>query len=204
MSTVLFSNTFIEKINTIIKRFWWAGIKEEHNTSPIAYRSWDDICKPKEEGGLGIRDVKTINKSLIIQSAWNVATHNNPFLSAILKAKYHPHSSFWTAPNNNSKSIYWSSVLQVRHHLTSNATYQIHAGNTSIWSQPWAPIWENIHDHLLLPVVNYPFPSKVADLWIQGTHTWNLDLLSSTFTLDAVRAIQSIQVVHSNQQDILR
>jgi hypothetical protein len=26
MSTVLFSKTFIEKINTIIHRFWWAGI----------------------------------------------------------------------------------------------------------------------------------------------------------------------------------
>lgn len=29
MSTVLFSKTFVEKINTIIRRFWWACIKEE-------------------------------------------------------------------------------------------------------------------------------------------------------------------------------
>ena len=122
MSTVLFSNTFVEKINTIIKRFWWAGVQEDYDTSPIAYRSWEDICKPKEEGGLGIRDLKTVNKSLIIQSVWNVATQKNHFLSAILKAKYHPQSSFWTAPDNKSKSIYWSSVLQVRHHLSSNAT----------------------------------------------------------------------------------
>jgi hypothetical protein len=26
MSTVLFSKTFVEKINTIIRRFWWAGV----------------------------------------------------------------------------------------------------------------------------------------------------------------------------------
>lgn len=26
MSTVLFSKTFVEKINTIIRRFWWADI----------------------------------------------------------------------------------------------------------------------------------------------------------------------------------
>jgi hypothetical protein len=50
MSTVLFSKTFIEKINTIVKRFWWAGVQEENTTSPIAYRSWDDICKPTEQG----------------------------------------------------------------------------------------------------------------------------------------------------------
>jgi hypothetical protein len=29
MSTVLFSKTFIKKINTIIKRFWWIGVQEE-------------------------------------------------------------------------------------------------------------------------------------------------------------------------------
>jgi hypothetical protein len=94
--------------------------------------------------------------------------------------------------------------LQVRQHLTSNATFQIHAANTPIWSEPWAPIWENIHDHLLLPVINSPLPSKVADLWIQGTHTWNQDLLFTTFSPQAVQAIQSIQVVNSDHQDILR
>jgi hypothetical protein len=111
MSTVLFSKTFIQKINTIIKRFWWAGIQEEQSTTPIAYRSWDDICKTKEQGGLGIRDMELINKSLLIQSAWNVATNKNPFLSAIVKAKYYPNNTFWTSPTTGPRSVYWSSIL---------------------------------------------------------------------------------------------
>jgi hypothetical protein len=60
MSSVLLSKTFIEKINTIIRRFWWTGVQEELDTTPISYRSWDDICKPKEQGGLGIRDMETV------------------------------------------------------------------------------------------------------------------------------------------------
>jgi hypothetical protein len=139
MSTVLFSNAFIEKINTIIKRFWWTGVQEEQSTSPIAYRSWDDICKLKEQGGLGIRDMETINKSLLIHSAWNIATNKNVFLSAILKAKYFPNDSFWTAPNKNPRSVYWSSIMQVRHHIIANSTCQLHAGNSSIWSSPRSP-----------------------------------------------------------------
>jgi hypothetical protein len=87
MSTVLFSKTFIEKINTIIRRFWWTGVQEDQQTSPIAYRSWNDICKPREQGGLGIRDMELINTSLLIHSAWNVATNKNPLLTATLKAK---------------------------------------------------------------------------------------------------------------------
>jgi len=142
----------VEKINSIIHRFWWAGVQEDEVSNPIAYRSWEDICKPTEHGGLGIRDLETVNKSLIIHPAWNIATYKNPFLADILKAKYYPNESFWTTPDRGSRSIFWSSVLQVRHHLTSNSVYQIHAGNTSIWSAPWTPVWDHIHDHLLLPV----------------------------------------------------
>jgi len=39
---------------------------------------------------------------MIIHSAWNVATNKNPFLTAILKAKYYPNHSFWTAPTNGT------------------------------------------------------------------------------------------------------
>jgi len=168
MSTVLFSKSFIEKINTIIKRFWWAGVQEEQHTNPIAYRSWDDICKPTEQGGLGIRDMELINKSLIIHSAWNIATNKNPLLSDILKAKYHPSDSFWNSPAKGPRSIYWSSIMQIKHHLNSNSIYQIHSGNSSIWSDPWSSVSNQVYDHLLMPVVNSPLPAKVSDLWVPG------------------------------------
>lgn len=194
----------MKKINTIIRRFWWTGVQEEQETSPIAYRSWDDICKPTVQGGLGIRDMETVNKSLIIHSAWNIANNKNPFLTTILKAKYFPSNSFWTAPNRGPRSIFWSSVMQVRQHILSNATYQLHAGNSSIWSSPWSPIWSNIYDHLLTPVVTNPLPAKVSDLWIHGTNNWDHLLLSTTFTEQAVQIIEAIPVVNSDQDDILR
>jgi hypothetical protein len=111
MSAILFSKTFIDQINAIIRKFWWAGIQEENNTNPIAFCSWEDICKPYDQGGLGIRDMGLINQSLIINSAWNISTNKNPFLSAILKAKYYPDNNFWTAPNSSFRSVYWSSIL---------------------------------------------------------------------------------------------
>jgi hypothetical protein len=121
MFTVLFSETFFEKkINSIIRRFWWAGIWEEHVSNPIAYCSLRDICKPKDQGGSCIRDMELINKSLIIQSTWHVVTDKNPFISSILKAMYYPNTSIWTAPTVGPRSVYWSSILQVKHHLHTN------------------------------------------------------------------------------------
>jgi hypothetical protein len=47
MSTILFSKTFINKIHSIIQKFWWAGVQAENSTNPLAFHSWDDISKPK-------------------------------------------------------------------------------------------------------------------------------------------------------------
>jgi hypothetical protein len=64
--------------------------------------------------------MELINKSLIIQSTWNVVTDKNPFISSILKAMYYPNTSIWTAPTVGPRSVYWSSILQVKHHLHTN------------------------------------------------------------------------------------
>jgi hypothetical protein len=204
MSTVLFSKSFVHKINTIIRRFWWTGIQDDNPTSPITYRSWDDICQSKDNGGLGVRDLGTVNKSLILHAACNIATNKNPMLSSILKAKYYPNSSFWTASNSGTRSIFWSSIMQVKKELHNNAILQLHNGNTSIWSSPWCPLWESIHDHLLLPVTVSPLPSKASDLWIPNTHDWDVALLTNMFDNDAIQTITSTTTAPSDQQDILR
>jgi hypothetical protein len=39
MSTMLFSKNFTERITSIIRRFWWAGIQEDIISSPFQFRS---------------------------------------------------------------------------------------------------------------------------------------------------------------------
>jgi hypothetical protein len=110
MSTILFSKTFVDRITAIIRRFWWTGVQEDNPTSPIAFRFWDDICQSKDNGGLGIRDLYTVNKSLIIHAAYNIATDKN-LLTSVLKAKYFSNTSLWKATNSGPRSAFWSSVL---------------------------------------------------------------------------------------------
>jgi hypothetical protein len=105
-------------------------VQAENLTNPLPFRSWDDISKPKAQGGLGITEMELINKSLLIHTAWNIVTDKNPFLSNSMKAKYYPNSSFWTSPTSGPKSVFWSSVLQIKHHLSEHSILQIHAGNS--------------------------------------------------------------------------
>src|SRR6185312_5570931 len=87
---------FLTKITAVIRTFWWQGVQKDNHKKPIHYRSWDAICKPKKEGGLGIRKLELVNKGMLINSAWRLVHDSNSIVAKILKAKYFPSTSLWT------------------------------------------------------------------------------------------------------------
>ena len=97
------------------------------------------MCQNKDNDSLGIRNLHLVNKSLIMNVAYNIVTNKNPFLSAVIRAKYYTNSSFWIAPSSTTKSAFWSSILQVRKELSNNVHLQLHDGNSLIWSSPGFP-----------------------------------------------------------------
>ncbi|CAH9076372.1 unnamed protein product [Cuscuta epithymum] len=56
--------TILDRIVSICRIFLWGG--------KFAKVAWDDICLPKEEGGLGIHNAKTWNDSLLSRTLWDV------------------------------------------------------------------------------------------------------------------------------------
>jgi hypothetical protein len=72
----------------------------------LCLRAWKDICSPKNEGGLGIRNLQAINHGLILMAAWRIADQPNDFLHAVLKSKYFLVSSIWRSNTNVPKSAF--------------------------------------------------------------------------------------------------
>lgn len=66
MATILLLKNILNKITAIIRKLWWAGVREGHDKNPLCLRAWKDICRPISKGGLGIRDIQAVNKSLIL------------------------------------------------------------------------------------------------------------------------------------------
>ena len=73
MANILFSKKLIAKLTAIIRTFWWTGIREDGSRKGLCLRAWKDIANSKEEGGLGIRNLKAINEGLIIAATWRLA-----------------------------------------------------------------------------------------------------------------------------------
>ena len=45
-----------------IRKFWWG---ERGNQRKIHWRSWEVLCKPKEEGGMGFKDLVRFNEAML-------------------------------------------------------------------------------------------------------------------------------------------
>jgi hypothetical protein len=88
MSNILFTKKFVAKLTAIIRNFWWTGVREETNSKALCLRAWKDICVPKNEGGLGIRNIQAMNQALILMAAWRIADQPNELLHVVLKSKY--------------------------------------------------------------------------------------------------------------------
>lgn len=73
MSNILFSRKLIAELTAIIRNFWWTRINEEPTTKTLYLWAWKDICIPKCEDGLGIRNIQAMNRGLILSGAWRIA-----------------------------------------------------------------------------------------------------------------------------------
>jgi hypothetical protein len=51
---------------------------------------WKEVCKPRSKGGLGVRDVGKVNRSLLIKWRWRLLQKENAFWKELLVAKYGP------------------------------------------------------------------------------------------------------------------
>ncbi|KAJ6953188.1 hypothetical protein NC652_005025 [Populus alba x Populus x berolinensis] len=55
------------KIEKLCRRFIWGHKK---GRDKIHLGNWETLCKSKEEGGLGIRSMETMNRASIMKLAW--------------------------------------------------------------------------------------------------------------------------------------
>jgi len=75
-----------DKISSIQRGFLWAwGKKSKY----IAWVRWENVCKSKEEGGLGVKDIKKFNRALLTKWKWRMMSEEKGKWKEILVSKYY-------------------------------------------------------------------------------------------------------------------
>jgi hypothetical protein len=59
----------------------------------ICWVKWEDICKPKVDGGLGIRVLRLMNLRLLVKWRWKLLYDGNEVWKKVIVVKYGGHAS---------------------------------------------------------------------------------------------------------------
>lgn len=75
------------KLIRIQREFLWGGVS---GGKKISWVRWSKVCQPKEEGGLGVRDIRVVNLSLLAKWRWRMIQGDNSLWMEVLLEKYGP------------------------------------------------------------------------------------------------------------------
>ncbi|KAH1243657.1 putative ribonuclease H protein [Glycine max] len=97
----------VEKLVRVQRRFLWGGGLDQNK---IAWVSWKSICLPKEEGGLGIKDINQFNLALLGKWLWNLMQNKGELWARVLESKYGGWRGLFEVDRVGAESVWWGDL----------------------------------------------------------------------------------------------
>ncbi|GAU46740.1 hypothetical protein TSUD_286000 [Trifolium subterraneum] len=110
-----------KSIRQIQRDFLWGGTKRGKT---ISWIKWDVVCLPKSRGGLGVRDVRVINISLLAKWRWRLLTNDNVVWKEVIRSKYGDLAVGKVVLGDECKpwfaSLWWKDICSLGMNLSHN------------------------------------------------------------------------------------
>ena len=152
---------------------------------------WEKLCKPKDKGGMGFKDLKSFNLALLAKQGWRLQNHPSLLFSRVFKAKYFPTSDFVNATMGKHPSYAWRSIMARQKIVEKGIVWRVGNGeNIQIWWDRWIPNPSTYK--ISSPLQLLSREAKVKDLIKEGAGEWDLDLIKQVFLPHEVETILSI------------
>ncbi|GAV86427.1 hypothetical protein CFOL_v3_29858 [Cephalotus follicularis] len=73
-SLFILPKSVIYECEKTLRRFLWDSLRDTRKPGKV---KWAVVCRPLEDGGLGIKDLTTLNKALILKQLWVLLIDHN-------------------------------------------------------------------------------------------------------------------------------
>nr|GEV27140.1 hypothetical protein [Tanacetum cinerariifolium] len=94
--------------------------------------AWDNICKPKDQGGLGLKNLQIWSKVLIMKHLWNVAAKKDTLWVKWINVEKLKGRNIWEIPQDDNGSIGWKNLLSLREKVKKHVFYKIGNGENAL------------------------------------------------------------------------
>ncbi|GKC39248.1 RNA-directed DNA polymerase, eukaryota [Tanacetum coccineum] len=96
--------------------------------------SWDAVCKPKDQGGLGLKNLGIWNEVLMVKHLWNVASKKDTLWVKWISVEILKGWSIWEAQSESNCSVGWKNILSLRDKVKSHIWWKIGNGRSvNVW-----------------------------------------------------------------------
>lgn len=136
----------VTEIEKICSAFLWSGPDLNPRKAKIR---WSDVCKPKQEGGLGLKSIVEVNKVCCYKLIWRIVSRKNSLWVNWIHRELIRSASFWSVKENRtSGSWMWQKLLKYRQEAKTYYKMEIRSGQeTSFWYDNWSSMGP-LHDIL--------------------------------------------------------
>ena len=168
-SMFILPTSIIRNIESSLAAFLWKGTSLTHTGAKVA---WATVCYPLEEGGLGIKNIKTWNKAATLKHVWRLLTEETSTWAAWVKSVLLRGRCFWYMNIPSSSSWSWRKILQSRSWCKGLFVPLIGNGMTTfLWLDYWLLNGRRLCDILpfrMLSTPELPWNAKVSDIITNG------------------------------------
>ena len=127
----------IKEIEKLCRDYLWSSSPDTRGNAKVA---WYDLCLPKSEGGIGLRNLSLWNKALTLRLVWLQFSGSNSLWVTWNKEHRLKRCNYWNAEPQPSHSWIWKALIPLRPLARHLIGCNIGNGrNASYWFDDWLP-----------------------------------------------------------------
>ncbi|KAL2247968.1 UNVERIFIED_CONTAM: hypothetical protein Sindi_2649100 [Sesamum indicum] len=183
-SAFILPKKVISEIEKRLRTFLWKGT----TSSGYAKVAWKDVCRPMDEGGLGFKDISTLNRALMSKKLCDViqCDRTSIWVQWLYQDRLRERS-IWTIREHGG-SWGWRKILRLRPFLRAIVDYQIGNGDRFfVWQDPW---------HHLGPLIER-FPQGPRHLRLEESAKLSLVISAGEWQWPTITDFECLEITHN-------
>ncbi|GKV01589.1 hypothetical protein SLEP1_g14135 [Rubroshorea leprosula] len=211
MSVHLLPKGLILILDKICRNFLWGG---GANNRKINWVCWENVCRSKLDGGLGVKDLRKFNLALLGKWWSRLAEGEEGLLYKVIRGKYGSGGGNWMnwiEERNQKGSLWWRDVCRLDCSCTNSVGWLLDGFKLKLGEGNSVKFWEDVwigdeslankFPRLFLNSLDREKSIAQMGFWSNGSWSWSLEWRRPNFSweehsmAELRRMLQTIQPI---------